>query len=167
MPLQYDLTYHVTGFCRALREHGLLVGQHETADAMRAMSIVDLMDRGRVYWTLRSLLLSRREEIAVFGELFEYFWNFESQPCRAATLPGISSLVLSADALQDSRLAAISGEWCIRNCASPSRKLMFEKVTPFLIVASGCPATNSFKVSLISALTVENSSSSLSTITGW
>lgn len=90
MPLQYDLTYHVTGFCRALREHGLLVGPHETADAMRAMSIVDLMDRGRVYWTLRSLLLSRREEIAVFGELFEYFWNFEPQPSRAATLPGIS-----------------------------------------------------------------------------
>ncbi len=90
MPLQYDLTYHVTGFCRALREHGLLVGPHEIADAMRAMSIVDLMDRGRVYWTLRSLLLSRREEIAVFGELFEYFWDFESQPSRAATLPGIS-----------------------------------------------------------------------------
>ena len=90
MSTSHDLTSHVTGFCRALREHGLLVGPIETADAMRAISIVDLMDRGRVYWTLRSLLLSRREEIVIFDELFELFWNFEPQPVRAATLPGMS-----------------------------------------------------------------------------
>ena len=85
-----DLTSHVTGFCRALRARGLLVGPRETADAMLALSIVDLMDRGRVYWTLRGVLLSRREEIALFDELFESFWSFEAQPPPMPTLPGRS-----------------------------------------------------------------------------
>ena len=85
-----DLTSHVTGFCRALRARGLLVGPRETVDAMLALSIVDLMDRGRVYWTLRGVLLSRREEIAVFDELFESFWSFEAQPTPSPTLPGRS-----------------------------------------------------------------------------
>ena len=88
--MRRDLTSHVTGFCRALRARGLLVGPRETAAAMLALSIVDLMDRGRVYWTLRGVLLSRREEIALFDELFESFWSFEAQPPPSPPLPGRS-----------------------------------------------------------------------------
>ena len=84
----YDLLTHTTRFCRVLREHGLLVGPQETADAMRALGMVDLMDYGRVYWTLRSLLPSRHEEIDVFDRLFKRFWDFEPPPRRPSTEPG-------------------------------------------------------------------------------
>ena len=80
MPPHYDFISHLTRFCRALRRHGMAVGSREVADAVRALSLVDVLDRGRVYWSLRSVLLSRHEEISAFDELFERFWNFEPQP---------------------------------------------------------------------------------------
>ncbi len=73
----YDFVAHLTRFCRVLRSHGLLVGPTETADTLRAMGAVDVMDRGRVYWALRSLLLSRRDEIPIYDAVFDRFWNFE------------------------------------------------------------------------------------------
>ena len=89
MQPQYDFISHLTRFCRVLRDHGLLIGPNETADAVRAISLVDMMDRGRVYWTLRSLMLSRREEIGIFDELFERFWSFEPQPTRPPMTQGM------------------------------------------------------------------------------
>ena len=75
--LAYDLIAHLTRFCRALREHGLLVGPQETADAIRAVERMGLMTEARVYWSLRALLVSRREQLSVFDRLFAQFWNFE------------------------------------------------------------------------------------------
>ena len=72
----YDFIAHLTRFCRALRGHGLLVGPSEAADAVRAVSGADMMSERRVYWSLRSLLPSRQEELAVFDRLFSQFWNF-------------------------------------------------------------------------------------------
>ena len=84
MRSDYDFITHLTRFCRLLRSHGLLIGPLETADAVRVAGIVDLMDRGRVYWSLRSVLLSRHEEAGIFDQLFERFWNFEPIPGRPA-----------------------------------------------------------------------------------
>ena len=82
MSPDYDFTTHVTRFCRILRGHGLLVGPPEAASAVNAIGRVDMMHYGRVYWTLRSVLVSRHEEIAIFDQLFERLWNFEPQPTR-------------------------------------------------------------------------------------
>ena len=79
---EYDLITHVTRFCRVLRDYGLLVGPQEAADAIRAVGAVELMERGRVYWTLRAVLVSRRDELPVFDELFERLWTFEPMPTR-------------------------------------------------------------------------------------
>lgn len=81
-PDDYDFTAHLTHFCRALRSHGLLIAPSETADVMRALNAVDMLDKGRVYWALRSLLLSRHDEIPIYDALFERFWNFEALPMR-------------------------------------------------------------------------------------
>lgn len=78
----HDFTAHMTRFSRVLRQHGFLIGPQETADVVRALDLVDMMDRGRIYWSLRSLLVSRREEIPIYDELFEKFWNFEPIPLR-------------------------------------------------------------------------------------
>ena len=56
------------------------MGPRETADAIRATGLVDVLDRGQVYWSLRAVLPSRWEEIGVFDDLFETFWDFDTQP---------------------------------------------------------------------------------------
>ena len=71
MARDYDFIAHVTRFCRILRAYGLLVGPADAASAISAIGGVDMMDYGRVYWTLRSVLVSRQQEIAVFDQLFE------------------------------------------------------------------------------------------------
>ncbi len=71
-----DIVSHVTRFCRALREEGLLAGPSETSESIRALGHIDLMSREQVYWAMRSLLVCRRDEIARFDRLFEDFWRF-------------------------------------------------------------------------------------------
>ena len=88
----HDFTAHLTWFCRVLREYGFLVGPLETADAIKALGSVDMMDRGRVYWTLRSLLVSRQDEFPTYDGLFEKFWNFEPIPKRGLTSEGSKKL---------------------------------------------------------------------------
>ena len=81
----YDLITHLTRFCRVLREHGLLIGPGEIGDAVKAVSLVDLMAEGRMYWTLRTLLVSRHEQLPTFDALFASFWNFQVLPLKKLT----------------------------------------------------------------------------------
>jgi uncharacterized protein with von Willebrand factor type A (vWA) domain len=78
----YDFVSHLTRFCRVLREHGLLIGPGEIGDAVRAVSLVDLMAEGRIYWTLRTLLVSRHEQLSTFETLFARFWSFQTMPAK-------------------------------------------------------------------------------------
>lgn len=70
-----DLTSHVVAFCRRLRAHGLPLGPREAVDALRALSAVDVADRRECYLALRTVLASRREDLALFDRVFEEFWN--------------------------------------------------------------------------------------------
>ena len=76
----YDFVSHLTRFCRTLRRHGFLIGPDETAYAVGAVEVVGAMDQGRVYWTLRTLLASRKADIDVFDDLFRRFWDFQPPP---------------------------------------------------------------------------------------
>ena len=69
-----DLVSVTARFCRALREHGVLVTPSETLDAVRSLEVVDIGDREEVYLALRTILASRAEDLAVFAELFDAFW---------------------------------------------------------------------------------------------
>ncbi|MCH8825409.1 MAG: VWA domain-containing protein [Chloroflexi bacterium] len=89
---KHDFTAHLTRFCRVLRGYGFLIGPQETADVIKALSAVDIMDRGRVYWTLRCLLVSRQDEFPAYDMLFEKFWNFEPIPTRGPATPGAKKL---------------------------------------------------------------------------
>lgn len=80
--VDYDVTSHVTRFCRALRDHGLMAGPSESADALRAIVLVDLLAPDSVYWALRSVLVSSRHEVPTFDSLFTRFWDFDPPPER-------------------------------------------------------------------------------------
>lgn len=74
-PSTDDLVARVTGFCRTLREAGLLVSPGESIDAMRAVAAVDLGDRTDMRLALRALLATRREDLPVFETLFDDWWR--------------------------------------------------------------------------------------------
>ncbi len=63
-------TRQVVTFGRVLREAGLEVGAGRLVDALRGLDQVDLTRQDDVYWTLRTTLVSRREEIEPFDRAF-------------------------------------------------------------------------------------------------
>ncbi len=84
---EYDYLTHLSRFTRALRSLGLLVGPSEVSDALNFLynknsaSIV-LLNRSSLYWTLRTLFVSRKPEIYLFDDAFEKFWSFDFIPVR-------------------------------------------------------------------------------------
>jgi len=69
----------VTAFCRVLRERGLVVTPAESVDAVRLLEWIDVSDRMELHLALRSLLTTRREDLAAFDALFAEWWRV-SQP---------------------------------------------------------------------------------------
>src|SRR6266508_4524873 len=79
MPSPRDLTRAMLAFGGVLRASGLPVTTPELMDAVRALEVVDLMDRGEVYLALRAVLVSRLEEQPTFDRCFESFWKFQAE----------------------------------------------------------------------------------------
>lgn len=73
-----SLTEHVVEFSRRLRAHGVLCGPAETADALRALRAVNLLDREAFRLALRTTLPHRREDLVVFDALFDAYWRHPS-----------------------------------------------------------------------------------------
>jgi uncharacterized protein with von Willebrand factor type A (vWA) domain len=63
-------TRQVVTFGRVLREAGLQVGAGRIADAITGLEHVDLGREEDVYWTLRTTLVARREELEPFDRAF-------------------------------------------------------------------------------------------------
>jgi hypothetical protein len=77
--MERSVVERVTGFCRVLRERGLVVTPAESVDAVRLLEWIDLSDRMELHLALRSLLATRREDLAAFDALFAEWWRV-SQP---------------------------------------------------------------------------------------
>lgn len=77
-----SLTEHVVEFSRRLRARGVLCGPGETADALRALRAVNLVDREAFRLALRTTLPHRREDLAVFDALFDAYWGAQAGPER-------------------------------------------------------------------------------------
>jgi len=65
----------------------------EVMDAVRALEIVDLMDRHEVYLALRTVLVNRIEEQPAFDRSFEAFWTYRADEGQG--LDGLISTVPS------------------------------------------------------------------------
>jgi uncharacterized protein with von Willebrand factor type A (vWA) domain len=68
----------VLAFGGVLRAAGLPVTTPEVMDAVRALEVVDLMDRQEVYLALRTVLVNRMEEQPAFDRCFEAFWTYRA-----------------------------------------------------------------------------------------
>ncbi len=66
---------NVVHFARALRRAGLKTGPAETLDAIAALRLGGVGSREDFFWTLHSVFVRRREDSAVFSEVFAAFWR--------------------------------------------------------------------------------------------
>jgi uncharacterized protein with von Willebrand factor type A (vWA) domain len=67
--------HDVVGFARALRAAGLPIGVDQSESFAQALARVDPLDRRDVYLAARATLVFRREDLAVFDELFATFFG--------------------------------------------------------------------------------------------
>ena len=69
------LAENVVYFARTLRDAGVRVGPAAVLDAVDAIRAGGIGHREDFYWTLHSVLVTRREDHAVFDEAFRLFWR--------------------------------------------------------------------------------------------
>jgi len=82
-----DLARDVVGFARALRDAGLPVGVEQSESFAQALAWIDPLARRELYLAARATLVFRREDQAVFDELFAaYFGGPPARP-RAQETP--------------------------------------------------------------------------------
>lgn len=79
MAISRDLTTAVLRFGQMLRAAGLPLTITELMDGVRALEVVDLLDRQDVYLALRTTLVARHEEFPAFDRCFDAFWRFQAE----------------------------------------------------------------------------------------
>jgi uncharacterized protein with von Willebrand factor type A (vWA) domain len=70
-----DLASATVRFAALLRRHGLPVALIQVTDAARALERLDLADRAEVRLGLRTVLVSRPEDLPTFDQCFDQFWR--------------------------------------------------------------------------------------------
>ena len=66
---------NIVYFARTLRKAGMRVGPAAVKDAIEAVLAAGIGSRDDFYWTLHAVLVTRREDHAVFDEAFRLFWK--------------------------------------------------------------------------------------------
>lgn len=89
MAVPRDLLTATLRFGQALRRAGLPRTVSELMDAVRALEVIDLMDRQEVYLALRACLVARIEETPAFDRTFDAFWVFNAEEGQG--LEGLTS----------------------------------------------------------------------------
>ena len=78
------LADQVVWFARALRRAGIPVGPAAVVDALQAVEFAGVDRRDDFYWALHAILVTRRDQHAVFDEVFRLFWRPPVRPgCRS------------------------------------------------------------------------------------
>jgi uncharacterized protein len=90
------VTRDLVTFGRVLREAGMEVGPGRVADALRGLDHVDISRQEDVYWTLRTTLVARREDLATFDRAFDAW--FLRRAARAPERRAVDPRALSKDA---------------------------------------------------------------------
>ncbi len=85
----------VTRFAATLRAQALPVTLVQVLDAVRALEQLDIADRVELYLGLRTVFVSRPEEVPIFDRCFEAFWR-TSSPTEDGG-PGLTTPAPGAD----------------------------------------------------------------------
>jgi hypothetical protein len=62
-------------FTETLRQAGVSISLNQTLDLTQALELVDISQRAQVYYATRCILISRKEDLALFDKIFDLFWQ--------------------------------------------------------------------------------------------
>lgn len=82
-----NLVHNIVVFTRLLRHLGLNVSGTQTHDFLHATQVIDPSQRAEFKDAARCLLVTRREDLALFEQAFDWFWkrrDYSSDARRAA-----------------------------------------------------------------------------------
>jgi len=74
-----DLSKNILLFSQALREKKVRVTTDNVLDALRGTSFINIQRKDDFHTLLKSNLVSHRDEVALFDQLFERFWSFKER----------------------------------------------------------------------------------------
>src|SRR5258705_1325917 len=66
---------NVVGFARALRAAGIPVGPGAVIDALNALQVIEIGNRGDVFTTLEAIFVKRHEHALIFAQAFDLFFR--------------------------------------------------------------------------------------------
>lgn len=72
--IETGLTGAIAGFAQFARGRGLNVGIEETFSALKTFELGLFEDQAVLYYSLKTLFCTRKEDIPLFDELFEIYW---------------------------------------------------------------------------------------------
>ncbi len=88
MPERPDLLPRLGAFARLLHDAGLEAGPRRLTDATRALAFIDLKQQTDFRSALRSVFVSRKEDIPTFEAAFDIFWAPPDPRASAGMIPG-------------------------------------------------------------------------------
>jgi uncharacterized protein with von Willebrand factor type A (vWA) domain len=98
VPERPDLLPRLGAFARLLHDAGLEAGPRRLTDATKALNHIDLKRQADFRSALRSVFVSRKEEIPIFEAAFDIFWAPPDPRAAAGAMPGRSrGLPMSPD----------------------------------------------------------------------
>ena len=74
-PIDERFSRNILVFSRLLRRAGLSVSPQQNLTFVDALSWIDLGDRAQVFYTARSIYVTRADDLKLFGLLFDRFWR--------------------------------------------------------------------------------------------
>lgn len=74
-----DFLSSLASFCRTLKERGIKTTLDQEIECCRSLQFIDICSYGDFYTTLKTILLSRAEDIPAFHEIFFSHWGRRSQ----------------------------------------------------------------------------------------
>jgi uncharacterized protein len=83
-----DLLPRLGAFARLLHDAGLEAGPRRLTDATRALAFIDLKREDDFRSSLRSVFVSRKEDIPIFEAAFDIFWAPPDPRASAGLIPG-------------------------------------------------------------------------------
>jgi uncharacterized protein with von Willebrand factor type A (vWA) domain len=87
---EVDLLPRLGAFARLLHDAGLEAGPRRLTDATRALGYIDIKNREDFHNSLRSVFVSRKEDIPTFEAAFDIFWSPPDPRASAGMIPGRS-----------------------------------------------------------------------------
>jgi uncharacterized protein with von Willebrand factor type A (vWA) domain len=83
-----DLLPRLGAFARLLHDAGMEAGPRRLTDATRALVCIDLKQHADFRNALRSVFVSRKEDLPTFDAAFDIFWSPPDPRAAAGVLPG-------------------------------------------------------------------------------